>query len=309
MHDQLIFELFQSYHLPVPQSIRRCGIGQGNYVYIAECTAEKFVVRLSTEPGTYENTVHWLKELYALQIPVPTVIGSGTLAHCDFLILTYIEGKDLGLVYPFLSTSAKQEIAREIVLIQNRAAQLSLPSVRNDWRWINFIDELLDRAERRILQNGHFDAEKVRRLRSESDILKDYFDRILPIAYLDDISSKNLLIHNSHISGIIDVDWIGIGDKLTFVALTNMALLNMECDTEYVSCILEEMHLNKAEQCAFIFYSLVYCVDFMGERGMQFMDKTIAVNPQIIARLNRIYDVLWEEWRIKSRQLMDSIQE
>lgn len=40
----------------------------------------------------------------------------------------------------------------------------------------------------------------------------------------------------------------------------------------------------------------MYCVDFMGERGMQFMDKKVQVNEQIIVRLNRIYDGLWREW-------------
>lgn len=117
-----------------------------------------------------------------------------------------------------------------------------------------------------------------------------------PIAYLDDISTKNLLIHNGHISGIIDIDWMGIGDKLTFVALTNTALLNMECDTDYVDFILEEMQVNETEKQAFLFYSLMYCVDFMGERGMQFMDKKIEVNDAVISRLNDIYERLWSEF-------------
>ena len=63
---------------------------------------------------------------------------------------------------------------------------------------------------------------------------------------------------------------MGIGDKLTFVALTNIALLNMECDTDYVDYILEEMQLNETEKKAFFFYSLLYCVDFMGERAPRF---------------------------------------
>ena len=29
---------------------------------------------------------------------------------------------------------------------------------------------------------------------------------------------------------------------------------------------------------------------------MQFMDKTVEVNEQIIDRLNGIYDLLWNEW-------------
>ena len=109
-----------------------------------------------------------------------------------------------------------------------------------------------------------------------------YFTNVHPIVYLDDISSKNLLIHNGQLSGIIDVDWMGIGDRLTFVALTYMALLNMECDMDYVDYILEEMQVNDEQRNAFLFYSLMYCVDFMGERGMQFMDQKIAVNDGIV---------------------------
>lgn len=104
------------------------------------------------------------------------------------------------------------------------------------------------------------------------------------------------MIENGHISEVIDVDWIGIGDKLTFVALTNMAFINLGFDTDYVKYILEELKLKTIEKKAFIFYTLMYCVDFMGERGMQFMDKKVQVNEQIIVRLNRIYDGLWKEW-------------
>lgn len=96
--------------------------------------------------------------------------------------------------------------------------------------------------------------------------------------------------------GIIDIDWMGIGDKLTYIALTNMALLNLEYDTDYVKYILEEMQVDDIQKKAFLFYTLMFCVDFMGERGTQFMDKTVEVNEQIIDRLNRIYDQLWDEW-------------
>lgn len=75
-----------------------------------------------------------------------------------------------------------------------------------------------------------------------------------------------------------------------------MALLNSEYDTDYVKYILEEMQVNDIQKKAFLFYAIMYCVDFMGERGMRFMDKVVEVNEQIIDRLNGIYDRLWEEW-------------
>ncbi|RHR11471.1 hypothetical protein DWX49_18605 [Blautia sp. AF19-34] len=89
---------------------------------------------------------------------------------------------------------------------------------------------------------------------------------------------------------------MGFGDMLTFVALTRVSLLNMDLDTKYIDYLLDEIRPNTIEYKAFIFYCLIYCVDFMGEIGMQFLDKTIPVNENIIERLNDIFDFLMEEW-------------
>ena len=97
-----------------------------------------------------------------------------------------------------------------------------------------------------------------------------YFEKVEPMPYLDDVTTKNLLVKDGHISGIIDVDWIGMGDVLTFAALTYVALLNMGYDTDYVSFILDEMDADDIQRKAFLFYSLMYCVDFMGERGTKY---------------------------------------
>lgn len=55
----------------------------------------------------------------------------------------------------------------------------------------------------------------------------------------------------------------------------------MNLDIKYIAYLLDEIHLNKIEYKAFVFYCLVYCVDFMGETGMQFLDKTIPVNETV----------------------------
>lgn len=279
-----------------PSLVKRCTMGIGNYVYYVETTCEKYIVRCSAEAGAYKNTIHWLEKLSALRVPVPRVLSYGSFSEYEYLILSYIEGKDLGLVYPALTGNDKKSIAKEIVRIQDRAAQLKLEDLPAEWSWSSFVRYILDRAAERIAKNGYFDREKADRLKKEALQLDRYFSAIRPTAYLDDISSKNLIIHNGRVSGIIDVDWIGVGDKLTYVALTNMALLNLEYDTDYVTYILEEMALTPLQEKAFSFYSLLYCVDFMGERGMTFMGKTVEVNQQIIDRLNGIYDQLWAEW-------------
>lgn len=296
MNEKMISEIWAEHFSGKPQTIERCAVGHGNYVYIAEYKGDRYVCRCSAESGAYDNTVYWLEKLSAIEIPVPKIIAKGRFGQYEYLILTYLEGKDIGLVYSQLKDDDKKVIAREIVRIQKRAAALKPEDPEPDWSWQVLVEDMLDRAEERILRNGYFEVERVERLRGQLGQLKAYFDSIKPVTYLDDISSKNLLIHNGRISGIIDVDWIGTGDMLTFAALTNMALLNLEYDTDYVKYILEEVQASDVERRAFLFYTLMYCVDFMGERGTVFMDKRVEVNAQIIDRLNGIYDVLWAEW-------------
>ena len=296
MNEEIISQICFDNFSEIPSTIERCTVGQGNYVYVVECSGVKYVIRCSEECNPYEHTVYWLKKLLSIEIPVPKIIGKGKFEEYEYLILSYFEGKDIGLVYLQLKDDDKKAIAKEIVDIQNKVAALELDNVATDWSWRALINDILDRARERIVQNGHFQAEKVEFLFEQAEQLEEYFTRVKPIAYLDDISSKNLLIHNGRISGIIDIDWIGIGDKLTYVALTNMALLNMRYDTDYVTYILDEMQINDIEKKAFLFYTLMFCVDFMGERGMKFMDKTIEVNEEIIDKLNDIYDKLWDEW-------------
>lgn len=291
---QICLEVFSE----KPCTIERCTVGQGNFVYIVECAGTKYVLRCSAEKNAYEDSIYWLEKLLSTGIPVPEVIAKGKLEEYEYLILSYLEGKDIGLVYTQLKQEEKRAIAKEIVHIQNQAAALKLENIEPDWSWFGWVNDMLDRARNRIMQNGYFETERVVRLRGQMGQLETYFAGVKPIVYLDDISSKNLLIHDGWISGIIDIDWIGIGDKLTFAALTNMALLNLEYDTDYVEYILEEMQVSEVEKKAFLFYTLVYCVDFMGERGMQFMDKKIEVNEQIVKRLNGIYDLLWERWEV-----------
>lgn len=280
----------------LPDKINRCMVGQGNYVFVIRYATEKYVIRINNADNHYDNTIYWLKTLNEINVPVPEIIDCGKYDVYNYIILTYIEGRDIGDIYLDLSDKEKLQIATKIVKIQNDVGNIKLDNIPQDWKWIDFVNEMLARAGKRISQNGYFDIGKVQRLHTAKNEMLKYFSQIKPIPYLDDVSTKNLLIDNGQISGIIDVDWIGIGDKLTFVALTYVALLNMCYDTDYIEYILQEMSLTATEQKAFIFYSLMFCVDFMGERGTRFTDKVVEVNETIITRLNDIYDFLWDKW-------------
>ena len=283
-------------------SIERCNTGIGNYVFIVTAENNKYILRCSLEKDAYENTVYLLKELEVCDIPIPKVIKYGQYEEYRYLILSYLVGEDIGKIYQDLRDSEKRQIAKEVVAIQNKVSALKIQAP-DDWNWNSFADEMLGRAYELISKNGFFDVSKVEKV---SNILKEmqpYISSVKPIPYLDDISTKNLLIEKGHVSGVIDIDWMGFGDKLTFVAMTKVALLNMNLDTNYVDYLLEEMHLNDEQMKAFIFYCLLFCVDFMGERGTQYLDKVVPVNQEIIDRLNSIYDCFNSQWKDSKKSL------
>lgn len=296
MNEEIISKICIKHFSEPPKSTDRCGVGIGNYVYIVECKNTKYVIRCSEETNAYANTKFLLRKLSVLDIPIPHIIASGMLLQYEYIILTFIEGKDIGLVYQNLSTSEKKKIAKDVVEIQNKVAKSDIKNTDENWSWESFVKEILDRAKERILKNGYFAINKVEQLQEKMSDFAEYFANVKPIPYLDDISSKNLLINNGQVSGIIDIDWIGFGDRLTFAALTKIAFLDLGYDTDYITYLLKEMQVCGIEKTVFDFYTLMFCVDFMGERGTTFLDKTVKVDEQIAKRLNKIYDMLWNDF-------------
>ncbi len=277
-------------------NLERCSVGLANYVFaVTFDNEEKLILRCSTEKNAYDASVCWLKKLSEINVPVPQVLKSGEYNQYSYMLISFIHGEDLCNVYSQLTDNQKKELAKDLISIQRKVARLER-NVPCDWTWNNFIDEMISRSSERISQNGYFDLAKVQMLKVLRTELQDYFDSVKPVPFLDDVSTKNVMIHNGKLSGVIDIDYMEYGDVLSVVALTRIALLNMNLDTKYIDYLLAELNPSQIEMKAFKFYSLLFCVDFMGERGMQFLDKVVPVDEQIISRLNRIFDDLLNEY-------------
>ena len=265
-------------------NIQRLTVGQGNYVFLIISDKDRFVIRLSQ--NCYEESIRLLNLITSVGVTVPQTLHSGHYGEYYYMICSYIEGKDIGLVYEKLNDEEKRTIAKEVIEIQNKVSKIAPFCQCSMLDWVNHI---LERARYRIKANGYFDTAKVDEIEKLTPLFETYFQALSPVVYLDDISTKNLMIHEGHVSGVVDIDWLECGDPLTFVSLTNVALLDMEYDTDYVKFLLDELNINELEYKVFLFYSLIYCVDFMGERGSTFNDKTIEVNENIVSKLNSIF--------------------
>lgn len=285
---EIIKQICKEHNISITDT-KRFTVGQGNYVFQLITEKESFVIRLSH--NSYEESTKLLNLVSNTGVTVPIPLYFGESNGFNYMICSYIDGKDLGLIYKDLTDSEKKTIAKEVAQIQRKVSKIPLPCQCDVVGWVH---RMLDRARYRIKTNGYFDISKVEKTEKLAPLFEDYFKNLQPVVYLDDISTKNLLVRNGHVVGVVDIDWLGCGDPLTFVALTNMALLDMQYDTDYVDFLLDEMGASAIERKVFLFYSLLYCVDFMGERGTTFNGKTVEVNESIIKKLNCIYDHLYD---------------
>lgn len=284
----------------LPESMERCTVGMVNTVYILAFGNEKYVLRLNREEGAYRESARLLAEAESVGLTVPHIVAEGRFEGYEYMTITYLEGRDLGIVYRELSDAERRLIAAQTANLQRLAAKMTCSDPPKPW--YGFVDEMLDRAAERMAAGGYFDPEKALRVKREAELMRDYFESLEPVAYLDDISTKNLLIDKGQVSGVIDIDEIGWGDPLTFIALTRTALLGMGCDDDICEYLLDAMGADDDGRRAEAFYSLLYCADLMSERGMVFDGRAVHVDEEVITRFNGIYERFWER-RMKQKEV------
>lgn len=290
-------------------SMRRFPTGLAHYVYDARLeNGATCVVRL-TRPewrDAFVGALHWNRLLRPLGIPLPEIIEADASGDCygfPMLILERLPGTDLGEVYPTLSIEQKRQIAQQIVDIQRRVATLpNAPgfgyahshddrTLKPSWR--DVIDEHLERSRGRIRSARVIDEAVVERLGRAVAAQSDYIAHVEPGCFLDDTTTKNVIIANGRLSGIVDVDVVCFGDPLYTLALTQMALLNLGYDHTYTDVWTDQLALNSEQRDALMLYTAIFCVAFMSEIGQRFnQDAAPPADPAHICHLSAILDNL-----------------
>lgn len=280
--------------------IKRYLTGYCHKVYYIKGMDSEYVLRISV-PEVQENylgSLEWYPALHNLGLPVPKIIYNGVYNKHSYTIMTHIKGKDLGEVYSLLSEDEKLQLAQDIVKIQRTLS--TIPSKgyygfslgKHCDSWTDVVLQSINRSKKRIIENGIFEETYCTRVITTLELFTDYFSSIKSIPFLDDITTKNVMVYNGKLTGIIDIDGICYGDSLYTVALTNMALLNEDFDNKYIDYWLNEIDATDIQRKAVLFYTLVFCIDFMGEQGMTFLNGIKVYNEVKINRLKKIYDTL-----------------
>ena len=269
-----------------PIAVSRFPTGLQHFVFEAtSIQGRQAVVRVSRreDVGMARNSIYWSDLLRPLGIPLPKILHADLTMdrhRFPFVILERLPGRDLGFMVDRLSDETLRDLARRLSGLQ--AIVTSLPQGRGygftpridgpfpHIRWTDCIAASLGRSRRRIREAGIVSERHVDRAEAASDRHAAYFASVQPTAFLHDITTKNVIVDGTHLSGIVDVDDLCFGDPLFHVGLTRTALLANGHSAYYADAWIDLLELDHEQVAALDFYTALFCIDFMGELGRRF---------------------------------------
>jgi aminoglycoside phosphotransferase (APT) family kinase protein len=289
-----------------PDALSRLRTGSCNYVYSFEYEGKKNILRISSNAEFLKASIYWIGKLSRLALPVPKIEFFDADNDPPFAVLSYIEGEDLGQAYPHLSAAEKKGIAGDIVRFQKELS--SMPPARGfgflksyedpdvKGSWAEVVRSHIERSRTRIAAAGIFFGDYCRRAGEAAAGYEAYFSHIEPLPFFDDATTKNVLVSKGKLNGIIDLDWVCFGDPVYAIALTRMSLLASGCDLLYIDYWVEAARLNGSQKRALSLYTLIFCVDFMSEKGMKFnRDAIEQTSDEETAKYQNLFEVLYRE--------------
>jgi aminoglycoside phosphotransferase (APT) family kinase protein len=90
--------------------------------------------------------------------------------------------------------------------------------------------------------------------------VESYFDTVRPIPFLDDLTTKNVLVENGTLSGIIDVDFVCYGDPLLAVGATMASIAGdvPQAGMFYGDELIRVWNLTAQQRLALWFYAALW---------------------------------------------------
>jgi len=287
--------------------------GLCHYVYdVIMASQQRVVVRIAHPYTTalLEGGLLLSEPLRSQGVPLPKVLHadlSSTTVPFAFVILEHLPGTDLGNVYAELTKGEKHAIAYAVNRVQSYVHLLpcgkgfgcttSLEESPPYPSWIALVEGTLSDSEEtmsgQILSDDSY-SRSIERLRREMSHMSSYLAEVEPIPFMDDITTKNVLVHRRKFSGIVDVDEICYGDPLWTIGITQMALLKQRQNLDYTNAWIGCLNLSATQKRALTLYTAMFCVIFLSELGQTFnKPKAVAADTmEIQYLLNSLNELL-----------------
>ena len=283
-----------------PATAHRFTTGARHYVYeVRFANRLPVVVRIGDRSARaeMEGAVRLSGLLRPRGVRLPEILAQSEGSELPWLVLERLSGTDLHAVIADLSCERLDHIAEQVARAQaitssttsaGRYGYAALPERAPHSAWSQVLDANLDRSWRRIESAGLFDPMLVEVVRSAVAARREEIDRIAPIPFLHDTTTKNVIVtSDGHFSGIVDVDDLCFGDPRYPAALTLAVLLAYGGPVEYVSAWLR--HAKEPDDPTFRLYVSLFLLDLMAEHGQVFNGNARLSGPEVRLSLRRAF--------------------
>ena len=288
-------------------AVERMPTGAGNWVFeVHSASGADVIVRIMRSHKECASGVYWSRTLRPLGVPLPAMlahhIDEDNVGGGSWMALERLPGTDLEHAHAGLTPPQRRDVTAGVVRAQQIVASKVPPgggfgyvSWPRDWphkSWGDVVRHELANSRRRIERVGVVNPRHVDRVEALLPRHENYFAAVRPTPFLDDTTTRNVIVHDGRLSGIVDVDSICYGDPFLPVGLTRMALLNMAQPTDYTDHWLDLLGATTEQRRVVRFYIAVFCVNFLGEQGQQFNRAAAPpVDPLKVERLEAILDL------------------
>ncbi len=288
--------------------IERFPTGLCHHVFSAESAgADEIVIRISAPEirEYFEGSVFWHDRLKAAGVPLPRLLKVGSVEDVSFVILERLRGEDLGTAYEKLKPGERRAIAFSVASIEDCAAALPMAAgfghafsyedreLKRSWE--DVLQGALQRARSWIESVGRASPAHVDSVERKLSGWRSYFSEVKPRAFLDDLTTKNVLVNGGEVTGVVDCDQVCFGDRLYVLGLTRMSLLDMGAETDYIEAWCDAWQLSDVEKKITSVYSAVFCVTFIGELGQPFNGQGRPFDERKYRQYEDLLDTLLEQ--------------
>jgi aminoglycoside phosphotransferase (APT) family kinase protein len=268
------------------RAVARMAYGHGSTTYRVDTDGgpvdAAVIVRTNPDPDIYAGTLANLDALRGLGLPVPSVLHADlTCSRYPFayIVTDVFPGRDLGFELAGMTATQMTRLAEQIVGFERQVSRLPLGcgygfkpigAAGGHSRWIDAV-----RADQRVIlgsadsgadcgRDREF-ADLIVELRRALDRSSERLDEIEPICFLDDLTTKNVIVHGGVLQGVVDFDVVCYGDPMYWLALTQVAILSDvgQPGQFYVDELIRLWTPSAFEMANLALYSALHAAEFL----------------------------------------------
>jgi aminoglycoside phosphotransferase (APT) family kinase protein len=297
--EEKIRQLIKSELGEIPLRVEHMSFGHGSETFDVELRDRHVMLRTNIKADTYRGTSRNIQVLGKLGLPVPLIIAENddpTEYGFVFMLLAKIPGRDLRFEIPSMSHSQLDAVAKKVVEFERKAETLPegdsfgyapIGVKAHSASWPDMLNA--EMASKQPQDDYSFAlAEKID---GYLRVMEPRLAKVRPTCFLDDLTTKNVIVLAGNLQGVIDFDVVCYGDPLWWLSLAAVAVLS-DLGVErfyYVDRLRKLWGIDGTNRHILALYETIHGLDFLirysameSESWMNSMRGYVNKNTQLI---------------------------